>query len=238
MQNGREHPGEHRQLCQSRPGAAWDAWRGPRPGHAAQGGSMPRRGVRLGSARTISGMLVLASHSPRRRELLTNAGIAHVVRPANVPERVLPGESPREHVERLAREKAWAVAAGAEEIVLGADTIVVAGGLILGKPVDADDARRMLRLLSGGVHEVMTGVCLRRGTRAVSEVEVTRVRFVPLTEGDIEGYVASGEPMDKAGAYAIQGRAGKFIDRIEGCYFNVVGLPIALVWRLLSSFNV
>ena len=114
----------------------------------------------------------------------------------------------------------------------------MAGGLILGKPSDADDARRMLRLLSGSVHEVLTGVCLRRGTRAVSAVEVTRVRFVPLTEEDIGSYVASGEPMDKAGAYAIQGLAGKFIDRIEGCYFNVVGLPIALVWRLLSSFNV
>jgi septum formation protein len=182
-------------------------------------------------------MLVLASRSPRRREILSNAGIAHTVRPADIPETVLPGESPRAHVERLAGEKAKAVEAGPGEVVLGADTVVVVDGEILGKPADAADARRMLARLSGREHQVITGICLRRGAETLTASEVTRVRFTSLTPADIDAYIASREPMDKAGAYAIQGLASKFIDRVEGCYFNVVGLPIALVWRRLNEFT-
>lgn len=181
-----------------------------------------------------AGRLVLASQSPRRQDLLRQAGIPFIVIPAGVDEEPLPGEEPRAHVERLAREKALAVRAAPEETVLGADTVVVVDGQILGKPRDAADAVRMLRLLSGREHLVVTGICLRRGDQLVTGVETTAVRFVPLTEDDIRDYVASSEPLDKAGAYAIQGLASKFIDRIEGCYSNVVGLPLALVWKLLN----
>lgn len=180
-------------------------------------------------------MLILASQSPRRREILERAGIPFEVRVAGVDESVVDGETPEQHVRRLARAKAEAVSAPGP--VLGADTVVVVDGQILGKPTDAADAVRMLRLLSGRWHCVVTGVCLRRGTAAAVEEESTRVRFVALNEEEIQGYVASGEPMDKAGAYAIQGLASKFIDRIEGCYFNVVGLPVARVYRLLSALS-
>lgn len=178
-------------------------------------------------------MLVLASRSPRRQELLRRAGIAFLVRPADIEEAPLPGEEPRPHVERLARAKAEAVQAERGEIVLAADTVVVVDGEILGKPATPEDAARMLRRLSGREHLVMTGVCLRNGAHLDVETEVTRVRFAPLSEQEIADYVASGEPMDKAGAYAAQGLASKFIDRIEGCYFNVVGLPLARVYRML-----
>jgi septum formation protein len=180
-------------------------------------------------------MLVLASRSPRRQEILSNAGIPFTVRPAGIDETALPGEDPRGHVLRLAREKAYAVDAHDGEVVLGADTVVVIDGEILGKPADALDASRMLERLAGREHEVMTGVCLRSALGIRNAAAVTRVRFVPLSDGDIRAYVDSGEPMDKAGAYAIQGLAGKFIDRIEGCYFNVVGLPVALVWKMLRE---
>ena len=179
-------------------------------------------------------MLILASQSPRRREILSNAGIPCEVRPAHVDERRVPGESAEEYVKRLAREKAEAAPESAAG-VLGADTVVVVDDTILGKPVDAEDARRMLRLLSGREHRVLTGICLRRGVRAIVDVEATRVRFVALSEAEIGDYAASGEPMDKAGAYAIQGIASKFIDRIDGCYFNVVGLPVALVYKKLKQ---
>ncbi len=182
-------------------------------------------------------MLVLASRSPRRREILAQAGIPFTVRPADVPEEAGPGERPRDHVERLAREKAEAVQTSPGEVVLGADTVVVVDGEILGKPASPDDARRMLAMLSGREHEVITGICLRAPGKSVTRSETTKVRFVPLAAEDIDAYVASGEPMDKAGAYAIQGLASKFIDRVEGCYFNVVGLPIALVWRHLRDFG-
>ncbi len=180
-------------------------------------------------------MLVLASHSPRRREILTRAGIAFVARPVNVDESKVGDEDPIQHVRRLAREKAEAAPAGAGEIVLGADTEVVLDGQILGKPANTADAERMLRMLSGREHLVITGICLRGPSGVVVDVESTKVRFVPVSERDIADYAASGEPMDKAGAYAVQGLASKFIDRIEGCYFNVVGLPIALVYKYLGS---
>ena len=182
-------------------------------------------------------MLVLASESPRRQDLLRQAGIPFIVIPAGVEEQPLPGEDARTHVERLARAKAEAVSASAEDIVLGADTVVVVDGQILGKPAGAADAARMLRLLSGREHQVVTGICLRRGRDLITDVETTTVRFLPLSEDEIRDYVASGEPLDKAGAYAIQGLASKFIDRIEGCYFNVVGLPLAVVWKRLKALE-
>jgi septum formation protein len=171
-------------------------------------------------------MLILASQSPRRAEILKQAGFEFVVRPATVDETPLAGESPQACVERLARAKALAVEAGAEDIVLGADTVVVIDGRILGKPADAADAERMLHALSGRQHEVITGVCLRRQSTVVCGSAVTRVWFALLSPEEIGAYVASGEPMDKAGAYAIQGLASRYITRIEGSYTNVVGLPI------------
>jgi septum formation protein len=180
-------------------------------------------------------MLLLASKSPRRREILTSAGIEFQVRAVDVPEIRLPEENPDDYVRRLARAKAEAVEPG-EDIVLGADTVVVADHHVLEKPVDDEDARRMLRILSGRTHFVTTGICLRSATREAIDSATTAVRFVALTDGQVADYVASGEPRDKAGAYAIQGLASKFIDRIEGCYFNVVGLPVALVYRHLASF--
>ena len=182
-------------------------------------------------------MLVLASQSPRRREILSRAGIGFVVRAPVVPEEAAGGEDPVAHVRRLAREKAEAVPAGPGEIVLGADTVVVIDGRILGKPADAEDAARMLRLLSGREHEVVTGICLRTSGRLIVDAASTRVSFAPLTDAEISAYVASGEPMDKAGAYGIQGLASKFIDRVEGCYFNVMGLPAALVYCRLKELE-
>lgn len=180
-------------------------------------------------------VLVLASRSPRRQEILERAGFQFVVRPADVDESPVEGEDPVEHVQRLAREKALAVECAGGETVLGADTVVVAGGEILGKPRDAEDAARMLRMLSGRDHQVLTGICLRTYKRHVVDVEATRVWFRPLEKHEVDAYIASGEPMDKAGAYAIQGLASKFIPRIEGCYFNVVGLPVAKVAAYLEE---
>jgi MAF protein len=181
-------------------------------------------------------MIVLASGSPRRGEILTNAGMAFVRQvPANVDETPLSGELPRDYVERLAREKAASVEAKEIEIVLGADTTVVIDGMILGKPSSPADAARMLRLLSGRSHDVITGICLRSARRQIVDAAITRVWFAALSDDEIETYVASGEPMDKAGAYGIQGLASKFVERIDGCYFNVMGLPIALVWKHLRG---
>ena len=180
--------------------------------------------------------IVLASGSPRRGEILSNAGIAYVREiPADIDETPAPGESPRDYVMRLAREKASAIAVDPRRIVLGADTAVVVEGEILGKPSSADDAARMLRRLSGRMHEVITGICLRSGRGQVVDAASTRVWFTTLSDSEIEAYVASGEPMDKAGAYGIQGLASKFVTRIEGCYFNVMGLPISLVYTLLRD---
>ena len=182
-------------------------------------------------------MLILASSSPRRAELLTAAGIPFEVVKVDVDESVLRLEPPGDHVRRLAREKAEAALAFyPDRLVLGADTIVLVGGEIMGKPADRDQAIRMLRLLSGREHEVMTGVALVSRRKTVVEAARTRVWMNPMSEAEIADYVASGEPLDKAGAYAIQGLGARFIDRIQGSYSNVVGLPVALVYRLLKGY--
>lgn len=175
--------------------------------------------------------LVLASQSPRRRELLSNAGFHFTVRSREVAEVRAPGERPLEYAVRLARDKAAAAWEDRDEVVLGADTIVVLGDRVLEKPSDAADAAAMLAALAAREHTVITGICLRHAGGWIEDSESTRVRFTDLDEAEIAAYVASGEPMDKAGAYGIQGLASKFVDRIDGCYFNVMGLPVALVYR-------
>ncbi len=192
--------------------------------------------------------LILASASPRRRELLTQAGYSFTIHPAHIPEDPVPGEDPIAYVTRLAREKAEAVfhhlsnapsdvsvAPGPQPlIVLGADTTVTLDKEILGKPTCPADAARMLRLLSGRTHHVITGVAVVTADAREYAAEVTAVRFLTLSDKEIADYVATGEPMDKAGAYAIQGYAARWIPRIVGCYFNVVGLPVSLVSGLLD----
>ena len=195
-------------------------------------------------------MIVLASASPRRRELLAQLGYEFLVRPADVNEDQNSGENPLAYVTRLAREKAQAVfaeyvtnidtnsakPAPIEEIlVLGADTTVIVDGEILAKPTDAADAARMLRLLSGRSHSVATGVALVSSSRVDTAAEVTFVQFRALGEGEIRDYVATGDPMDKAGAYGIQGYAARFIPRIAGDYFNVMGLPLSLVSTMIEA---
>jgi septum formation protein len=188
-------------------------------------------------------MLVLASASPRRRELLTQAGFSFQVHPAHIPEDAKPNEDPIAYVTRLAREKAQTVFGqlsanpeiAANLAVLGADTTVTIDKAILGKPSDPADAARMLRMLAGRTHRVITGVAVVTAQAAEVAAEVTAVSFLTLSEQEIANYIATGEPMDKAGAYAIQGRAARWIPRIVGDYFNVVGLPLALVSTLLES---
>jgi nucleoside triphosphate pyrophosphatase len=181
--------------------------------------------------------LVLASQSPRRKELLTVAGFHFSVRVKPVEEVRREGESPVDYARRLAQAKAEAVWESGGEIVLGADTIVVVDGRVLEKPADADDARCMLRLLSGREHTVISGICLRHPEGSILDHSATQVRFAPLTESEIADYVASGEPFDKAGAYAIQGLASKFVESVNGCYFNVMGLPLSLVYRHWKSLT-
>jgi septum formation protein len=192
--------------------------------------------------------IVLASASPRRQELLKNAGINFVVKPANIPEVRHPGEAPQIFAERMAREKARAVFVGEkDEYVLGADTIVIGGAtgvspvnsdLVLGKPESEQDAARMLRLLSGRKHHVITGVCLVAANFEDVRSETTAVHFAAMSDAEIRDYIATGEPMDKAGAYAIQGAASRWISKIEGDHSNVVGLPVALVLRMLQDHRV
>jgi septum formation protein len=178
--------------------------------------------------------LILASASPRRAELLRAAAIGFDVQPADVDESVYLDETPEAYVRRVAQEKARVISARvADAVVLAADTTVVADGQILGKPQDAADAGRMLRMLGGRSHEVLTGVCVTVRGREEIGVESTLVTFAPITDAEIDWYVASGEPADKAGAYAIQGLASRFVTRIDGSYSNVVGLPVSLVYQML-----
>ncbi len=191
-------------------------------------------------------MLVLASASPRRKELLAQAGFSFRVFPSSVPEVVQPGEDPISFATRLSLEKALAVFGEHKDtldstddplLVLGADTVVVSETEILGKPRDPDDAARMLRMLSGRTHQVITGVSVISRSAQETAAELTYVSMLALSEEDIAAYIASGEPMDKAGAYGIQGYAARWIPRIHGCYFNVVGLPLALAASLIDGMK-
>jgi septum formation protein len=184
--------------------------------------------------------LVLASASPRRAELLTTAGFAFDVVPADVDETPHPAEPPADYALRVARDKALAVRAlrGDARPILAADTVVVARSQILGKPADDGEARQMLSVLSGSVHEVLTAVVFLHQGRDLAEVAATRVRFAPLTPEEIDWYVATGEPRGKAGAYAIQGHGARFVEWIEGSWSNVVGLPVAPVYRILKQLGV
>ena len=180
--------------------------------------------------------LILASASPRRAELLRNAGIRFSIDPARVAEEPAPHEEPLDYAQRLARDKALVVfARHPGSAVLGADTVVVIDDHLLEKPRDEADAARMLRLLSGRAHQVITGVCVVAPGFERTEAAVTQVVFSRLSEDEIADYIATGEPMDKAGAYAIQGVASRCVERIEGCYFNVVGLPVPRVYRMLRN---
>jgi len=183
--------------------------------------------------------LVLASRSPRRTELLNRAGWPHEVRVAGIDESVRPDEDGAAYVQRLARSKAESVARQLEEgVVLGADTTVVVANQILGQPTDEADARRMLELLSGKWHDVLTGVALVRvGGESRVGYETTRVRFAEMSASEIDWYIASGEPFDKAGAYGIQDKASLFIEKIQGDYFNIMGLPIRLVYELAADLR-
>ena len=187
----------------------------------------------------LASPLILASASPRRAELLAAAGIPFEVRPAHIDEGLRAGEDARTYARRVAVDKARAIARQANgRSVLAADTVVVIDGLVLGKPVDFDDAKRMLRLLSGRSHEVITAVALMSTRRGQSDaaidarIESTVVEFAPLDTAEIDWYVATGEPADKAGSYAVQGLASRFVTRIEGSYSNVVGLPMSLVYAM------
>jgi septum formation protein len=185
--------------------------------------------------------LILASASARRAEILRDAGFSFVVLSSAVDETPFPGESPNEHVQRLAEAKAELVAARAvgPAIVIAADTVIALDGLILGKPRSTDDARHMLEKLSGRTHSVVTGVALIRLPDAERRtfVESTLVHFAALSSEEILRYLATGEPHDKAGSYAIQGHAGRFIPRVEGCYFNIVGLPLSRVYHALGDLG-
>lgn len=181
--------------------------------------------------------LILASASPRRRELLQTAGLPFNVHVSKAQEHIEPGTAPTDAVMQLAKQKAIAVAAECpDDLVLGADTIVVCDGIILGKPTDRADAARMLRLLSGRTHCVYTGVCFVQNGQAQTFFEKTQVTFYPLTDDEIQSYIDTGEPMDKAGAYGIQGRGCTLVQSICGDYFNVVGLPVAAVCRKLREY--
>jgi septum formation protein len=192
--------------------------------------------------------IVLASTSPRRAEVLRAGGFPFDILRGSIDETRLPGEPAHEYVLRLALEKGCAAAKTLGEtgepsiepaLVLAADTVVVIGNEILGKPTSAEDARRMIRILGGHTHEVLTGLSVIKvpGLAEISGVESTRVTFLPLSEEDISYYISTGEPFDKAGAYGIQGIGGRYVERIEGCYFNVMGLPLSRLWRALREFG-
>ena len=170
--------------------------------------------------------IILASASPRRRELMGLYGVPFTIRAADIDETMDPGKPPFDEVARVSRCKALAVSREPEDVVVAADTIVVCQGEVLGKPRDKEDAARMLRLLSGSTHQVMTGCTVLQGSRAETFTQVTQLHFRPLSEKEIHRYIATGEPMDKAGAYGIQGGAALFCERIVGDYYNVMGLPL------------
>ena len=186
----------------------------------------------------MSTIVVLASGSPRRLELLRRLGLEPVVRPADVDERVLPGEGPTEHVARLARDKAMAVERRTEDLVIAADTEVVLDDRVLGKPADDADASGMLRSLAGRSHRVLTGVHVVHDGREAGAVEITQVWIRGLTDDEITAYIGTREPFDKAGGYGIQGAGGMFVTRIEGSDSNVIGLPLATVVRLAADVGV
>jgi septum formation protein len=201
-----------------------------------------RRRSRAGKGTDQPMKLILASASPRRAQILRDAGFAFEVRPAHVNETRLQREAAAAYVSRLASSKARLIARKLQAknenaFVIGADTVVVAGRHILGKPANAADARRMLRLLNGKKHKVLTGVSIISvpSGREFIHVEATRVQFLRITSRDIREYLATREPFDKAGAYGIQGIGGRFVRRIEGCYFNVMGLPLSRVWSMLRA---
>jgi septum formation protein len=180
--------------------------------------------------------LILASGSPRRAEILQSVGWLFEKDSADIDESELPGESPEDYVKRLALEKARAVASRyTDQLVLGADTTVVIGGQIVGKPVDLDDARRMIRTLAGQWHVVLTGVALVNGNRSAVGIQSTEVKFATMSDREIDFLVDFGEPLDKAGAYAVQAQAALFIREIRGDYWNVVGLPVNLVYELAAK---
>ncbi len=179
--------------------------------------------------------LILASGSPRRKELLGLFGIPFTVRAADIDETMNPAGNPFDEVARLSREKALAVPRGEDDVVIAADTIVVCNGRVLGKPKSEAQAAEMLTMLSGQAHQVMTGCTLLRGDRQQTFTEVTDLHFRPLSQGEIRRYVATGEPMDKAGAYGIQGGAALFCTRMEGDYYNVMGLPVCRLWQSLRE---
>ena len=188
--------------------------------------------------------LILASSSPRRAQILRDAGFDFTIQPANVDESLTPGEAVEAYVARIAQAKAHAVAGraladGTPAIVIAADTVVLAGKQILPKPKDADDARRMLRLLNATTHEVLTGLFVIRAYDGISfaHLERTRVEFTRISDLDIDAYIQTKEPFDKAGAYGIQGIGGRFVRKVDGCYFNVMGLPLSRLWEILRQMR-
>ena len=188
--------------------------------------------------------LILASSSPRRAQILRDAGFDFTIQPANVDESLEPGEAVEAYVARIAQAKAHAVAGraladGTPAIVIAADTVVLAGKQILPKPKDADDARRMLRLLDATTHEVLTGLFVIRAYDGISfaHLERTRVEFTRISDIDIDAYIQTKEPFDKAGAYGIQGIGGRFVRKVDGCYFNVMGLPLSRLWEILRQMR-
>ena len=188
--------------------------------------------------------LVLASSSPRRAQILRDAGFDFTIQPANVDESLAPGEAVEAYVARIAQAKARAVAGraladGTPAIVIAADTVVLAGKQILAKPKDAEDARRMLRLLNATTHEVLTGLFVIRAYDGISfaHLERTRVEFIRISDIDIDAYIQTKEPFDKAGAYGIQGIGGRFVRKVDGCYFNVMGLPLSRLWEILRQMR-
>lgn len=181
--------------------------------------------------------LILASQSPRRRQLLSLTGLDFAVRAADIDETMDSEKTPFDEVARVSREKAMALPRGSDDIVVAADTIVVCGNEVLGKPKDPEDAFRMLSMLSGHDHQVMTGMTVACGDRVVTTTEVTKIHFRELTDGEIRAYIATGDPMDKAGAYGIQSGAALFVTGIEGDYYNVMGLPICRLTLLLREFG-